>query len=225
MLTVTLVRNECSWWPCCFWIGKWKASLCDVIEGAGTSPSQLLITYFFDFFNQAVNRGLNMQGFFLIFYRFERFKVLRWHRRKTVKIFQDNIINADVTHDFLVSARIERELRCHSSVFWPELCRSAGILVFFISTSSPLHLPPPLPLPLHFSCDSSPVWNLLQPGRKSRAHFCSDKSFWWKWKWFQCVTGSPSEETGWKTEMIVCDNGAAFSFSTFSFSLRPFYKR
>lgn len=78
---------------------------------------------------------------------------------------------------------------------------------------SPSHTTyPPTPLLfLRFFSSLKTGW-LLKPGRKSQVHFCFDKSFWWKWKWFQCVTSSPSKEAGWKTEMIVHDNGAAFFF-------------
>lgn len=68
------------------------------------------------------------------------------------------------------------------------------------------------------SCNSSPAWKLvgILPGRKPQAHLCSDKSFWWKWERFQCVTSSASKETTWITEKIVSDNRDAFSHSRLS---------
>ncbi len=61
------------------------------------------------------------------------------------------------------------------AIFWHELCSLAGIAVLLIAG-----------VLFPFSCNSSAAWKLvgIQPGRKPQAHLCSDKSVWWKWKWF-----------------------------------------
>lgn len=99
----------------------------------------------------------------------------------------------------------------------PDLCSFPGIALFSSLPVCVCYFPP-------FSYNSSPVWKLdgIWAGRKLQRHLCPDKSFWWKWKWFLCVTASPLKETSRITEMIVSNNRLVFLlfFSFFFLPLR-----